>query len=192
MPQQTPWVTYLLAALNVALFIVCVAQSHGDGFSNRLLYDYGAVTNDTLERHEYWRLIAAAFLHGSFIHILMNMICLVQWGPPVEQRFGPVVYLAIYLVSAVGGTVTSILLHTDPFISVGASGALSGLIGALLSMTALGEIGLSSQFFVQTIVLNGVLMATNSHIDWMSHLGGFIAGLIAAAVASVAARRRVI
>ena len=72
---------------------------------------------------------------------------------------------------------------------LGASGALSGLVGALLSMTLLGQIGLSTQFFVQTIVLNGVLMATNPQIDWMSHLGGFIAGMIAAAVLSMITRR---
>ena len=190
MTDRSPWVTYLLVALNVVMFVVCVLESDGDGFSTRLLYDLGAVTNDTLERHEYWRLIAAAFLHGNFLHIFMNMICLVQWGPPVELRLGPVLYFVIYLISAVGGTVASILLHTELFISVGASGALSGLIGALLCLTLLGELALSTQFFVSTIVLNGVLMATNPRIDWMSHAGGFVAGLVACAVVAVLARRR--
>lgn len=190
MTEQSPWVTYLLVALNVVVFIVCVAISGGGGFSTRLLYDLGAVTNDTLERHEYWRLLAAAFLHGNFLHIFMNMLCLVQWGPPVEARMGPSLYSAIYLLSAVGGTVTSILLHSELFISVGASGALSGLIGALLALSLLGQIGISAQFFVSIIVLNGVIMATNPHIDWMSHLGGFIVGFVVTVLFALILKRR--
>lgn len=189
MSEQTPWVTYLLLALNVIMFIVSVAISGGEAFSTRMLYDLGAVTNDTLVRHEYWRLLAAAFLHGGFLHIFMNMVCLVQWGPPVEARMGPLIYLVIYLISAVGGTVTSILLHSELFISVGASGALSGLVGALLALSLMGQIGISAQFFVSIIVLNGVIMATNPHIDWMSHLGGFLAGLIATALLGLVVRR---
>ncbi len=190
MSEQTPWVTYLLLALNVVMFVITIAMNGGGDFTTRLLYDLGAVTNDTLERHDYWRLVAAAFLHGSFLHIFMNMICLVQWGPPVEARMGPLPYLAIYLISAVAGTTTSILLHGEPFISVGASGALSGLVGALLALSLLGQIGISSQFFVSIIGLNVVIMATSSQIDWMSHLGGFIAGLIATTVLAKVLHRR--
>lgn len=189
MSEQTPWVTYTLVALNVVMFAVSLAMNGGGDFSTRLLYDLGAVTNDTLARHDYWRLLAAAFLHGSFMHIFLNMICLVQWGPPVEARMGSLLYLAIYLVSAIAGTTTSIQLHAEPFISVGASGALSGLVGALLALSLLGQIGISAQFFVSLITLNVVIMATNPHIDWMSHLGGFIAGLIATAVLAMITRR---
>lgn len=189
MSEQAPWVTYCLLALNVVMFVISLAMNGGGDLTTRLLYDLGAVTNDTLVRHDYWRLLAAAFLHGSFLHIFMNMVCLVQWGPPVEARMGPLFYLVIYLISAIGGTVTSVMLHAEPFISVGASGALSGLVGALLALSLLGLIGISSQFFVSIIALNVVIMATNPHIDWMSHLGGFIAGLVATAVLAMVSRR---
>ena len=61
MSEQMPWVTYLLVALNAIMFAVCIFANGGGDFSTRLLYDFGAVTNDTLSRHDYWRLVAAAF-----------------------------------------------------------------------------------------------------------------------------------
>ena len=187
MSERPPVVTYALIAINVIMFGLCVYSSGDSGFTNRLLISYGAIVNTTLDDHDYWRLVAAAFLHGNFVHILTNMYCLFAWAPLLERFLGPVEFLGVYLLSAIGGSTASILMHSQPYLSVGASGALSGLIGALLSLTLLGSLRLSSQFFISTLVLNGVIMSTNPRIDWQCHLGGFITGM-AVCAALVAAR----
>ena len=186
MSDRPPVVTYLLLAINVVMFGICVLASGDGGFTNELLLKYGAVVNTTLAQHDYWRLVAAAFLHGNFVHILTNMYCLFAWAPVLEKYIGPLAFLGVYLLSAIGGNITSILMHPQTYLSVGASGALSGLIGALLALTLLGSLQLSSQFFVSTLALNGVIMATNPRIDWQAHLGGFVTGMVVCAALEVA------
>ena len=77
-------------------------------------------------------------------------------------------------------------MHSEPYLSVGASGVLSGVIGALLSLTLLGSLRLSLQFFLSTLVLNAVIMSTNPRIDWQCHLGGFVTGMVVCAALIVA------
>ena len=177
--------TYAIVVLNVALFVLCAAAGYDASPSTSVLYSYGAITNDTLALHEYWRLLAAAFLHASLAHILTNMVCLVSWGAFLEQRIGSIYFVSIYLIAAIAGNIGSIIGHHEPYISVGASGAISGLIGALLAMKLLGKTGLSAQFFVTNIGLNVVLMSSSGRIDWMSHLGGFLAGLVVCGLLSL-------
>ena len=186
MSDRPPIVTYVLIAINVVMFGLCAFASDDNGFTNRLLYQYGAIVNSTLADHDYWRLIAAAFLHGNFVHLLTNMYCLFAWAPLLERDLGPAAFLGVYLLSAIGGSATSILMHSEPYLSVGASGVLSGVIGALLSLTLLGSLRLSLQFFISTLVLNAVIMSTNPRIDWQCHLGGFVTGMIVCAALELA------
>ena len=97
-------------------------------------------------------------------------------------------FIVIYFCSLLGGSAASILGHPTVYLSVGASGALSGLVGALLCLFILDKIRLSGHFFIGAIGLNVVLMASVPRIDWWNHLGGFAAGLISCAVIDLVAK----
>lgn len=143
---------------------------------------------DAIRNAQYWRLVAAGFLHADPLHLVLNMICLVSWAGILERRVGPFHFVAIYLCSLIGGSAASVLGHPMIYLSVGASGALSGLVGALLGLFILDKIRLSGQFFIGVIGLNVVLMASVARIDWWNHLGGFAAGLISCALIDLVAK----
>ena len=82
---------------------------------------------------EWWRFLTPALVHGGGLHLLMNMYVLFMIGPAVEQRFGPRRYLTIYVLSAIGGAILSFALNDPRIFGVGASGAILGLIGAIMA-----------------------------------------------------------
>lgn len=185
---DAPYVaTFTLIAINSLVFAICLIGNDLMAISSKTLFYGGAVYTDALTRKEYWRFVSYAFLHANIVHLGMNMLCLTMWATILERRVGAANFLVIYFVSAVAGGLASLYGHAGPFISVGASGAISGVVGALLALTLLGKLPLPPQFFVVTIGLNAALIAVAPNIDWMAHLGGLLAGLVATgAVAGVA------
>jgi rhomboid protease GluP len=181
-------ITNLLVAANFAAFILCYLQGHQFQIPGNILFAHGALYRDAIHGGQYWRLFAAGFLHATPIHLLLNMICLVSWGGLLEKRVGPFHFILIYFCSLLAGSVASVYGHPTNFIGIGASGALSGLVGALLCLFILDKISLSVYFFVGAIGLNAILMASVPRIDWWSHLGGFTAGLICCAVIDLVAK----
>jgi membrane associated rhomboid family serine protease len=186
---QTPGlITNLLLAANFAAFILCYAQGNQFQIQGNILFAHGALYRDAINNGQYWRLIAAGFLHADPIHLVLNMICLVSWGGLLEKRVGPFYLILVYFCSLLAASAASIHGHAMNFLGVGASGALSGLIGALLCLFILDKIRLSGQFFIGAIGLNSILMASVPRVDWWSHLGGFTAGLICCAMIDLAAK----
>eukprot|EP01037_Dinobryon_pediforme_P024045 gene24045-25693_t len=169
--------TYLLVAANILVYVTCCALSGGFEPNRFVIYALGALYNGALPEHEYWRLIAATFLHFSVQHILFNMICLLSWGGLVEQRIGTGYFLLVYFASGIFASLTSLLLHHAPFIGAGASGAIAGMIGALFALWMLQRIDIPARFFVINIGLNIVLMSGPISVDWQAHVGGFLAGM---------------
>jgi membrane associated rhomboid family serine protease len=180
--------TVVLVVLNVAAYALCFRQSGSEAIASDVLFRYGAMYAHALERGEYWRLIAYGFLHVNGIHLAGNMLCLVLWGGHLEQRIGHLYFLLIYLAALVAGAVVTDLSQAREYLTVGASGATSGLLGALLFLGLFGKVPLSANFFVVNIGLNVVLAASNSRINWAAHLGGFTAGLIGCALLDVIER----
>jgi membrane associated rhomboid family serine protease len=82
------------------------------------------------------------------------MLCLVLWGGLLEKRIGPSYFVLIYVCAVIAGGVVSNATHTGPYLSVGASGGISGILGALLCLWILGSIDLTASFFVANIGLN--------------------------------------
>jgi hypothetical protein len=117
-----------------------------------------------------------------FLHLATNMLCLVLWGGHLEKRIGSFYFAVVYLAALIGGGIVSDLTHSGAYLTVGASGAVSGILGALLCLWLLGRVDLAANFFVVNIGLNVVLALSFSRIDWSGHLGGFAAGLISCAV----------
>jgi membrane associated rhomboid family serine protease len=180
--------TFLLMTANVIIFGLCLRSSSSADISTEILFDNGAMYSEAIARHEYWRLIAYGFLHANPLHLTTNMLCLVLWGGPLESRIGSFYFLVIYFCAMIAGAVLSDLHSSGPYLSVGASGAISGILGALFCLWVLGKIDLSAQFFLVNIGLNVVLAMSPQRIDWVAHVGGFAAGLIACALIDILER----
>ena len=133
---------------------------------------------------EYYRLLTAAFLHGGLIHLAMNMFALASLGPTLESALGRSRYLALYLLSALGGSTLSFLLSAPGQLGVGASGAIFGLFGAYYVIVR--RLGGETRQIVTLLVINLFITFAVPIIDWRAHLGGLVTGaLVAAALAYV-------
>ena len=196
---QTPraWVTPLLLGLNVAVFVVMILSgvSVMNPTSDSLLR-WGADFGPYVTRGESWRLFTNTFVHVGAVHLLMNMIGLWQIGLLVERLLGNAGYLVTYLLAGLAGSLTSMAVH--PFtVSAGASGAIFGIYGALVSYLllhrgsvprqALSALQSTAITFVGFNVFFGLRV---KGIDMAAHSGGFVGGAIAGlAVASPLGRR---
>ncbi|HMC40937.1 MAG TPA: rhomboid family intramembrane serine protease [Acidimicrobiales bacterium] len=128
--------------------------------------------------HSHWySLITSAFLHANGTHILLNMISLAIVGPAVEAEVGPVRFLIVYLLSAVGGSLGFYLLAPEGEFGVGASGAIFGLMGAYFVVARLR--GWPTQQIAVLLVINGVYSFSGG-IAWQDHLGGLLTGSLVA------------
>jgi rhomboid protease GluP len=177
--------TYFLLAVNIVVYGLCASQSGTAAIPAAMLFRNGAMYAQALERHEYWRLVAAGFLHANLLHVGTNMLCLGLWGGHLERRVGASYFVLIYLAALVAGAIVSAFTHTTQYLSVGASGGISGILGALLCLRLLRKVDLALNFFVINIGLNIVLAISVRNIDWGAHLGGFVAGMAACALLDV-------
>lgn len=123
-----PALTLLLIAANVVIFIGML-YSHAFE-SEASIVDAGALSRERVQNGEYWRLFSATFLHGSIDHIFGNMIALYVLGISCERAFGHFKTAVIYLMAGLGGSLLSISFGPGP--SVGASGSIFGLMGAMI------------------------------------------------------------
>jgi rhomboid protease GluP len=148
------------------------------GIDGNVLMRLGAKAPEIITEHQLWRLVTAMFLHANLLHIGMNMWCLVDLGPEVESLFGTTKFIVLYLVTGVMGYVLS--LWWSPFgLSVGASGAVLGLIGILIGASFHhGHLGKEyrSQLWrwVIYIAIFGIFFA----VDNAAHIGGLASGLV--------------
>ncbi|MBK9739021.1 MAG: rhomboid family intramembrane serine protease [Actinobacteria bacterium] len=177
-----PMVTYSLIGINVAVFLVQFAVG-----INAVAGDWGMWPAGIAMNGEWWRLGSAAFLHGSFLHIAFNMYVLFALGPTLERILGHYRYLLLYVLAAIGGGVASYLFSDVRTVSVGASGAIFGLMGALVVA------GRRLRYDVtQVLVLLGINMVIGfiaPGVDWRAHLGGLVTGAAVAAIMVFPARR---
>ncbi|XP_073130628.1 RHOMBOID-like protein 2 [Henckelia pumila] len=152
------------------------------GPSSATLEKLGALNwNKVVHRHQGWRLISCIWLHAGIIHLIANMMSLVFIGVRLEQQFGFVRVGVIYLLSGFGGSILSSLFIQNQ-ISVGASGSLFGLLGAMLSELITNWsiytnkiVALSTLLF---IVLVNLAVGILPHVDNFAHIGGFLAGIL--------------
>jgi membrane associated rhomboid family serine protease len=169
-------VSLILGLLNVVAFVVTVATAPGGLTGNtgsRLFDELELVPIRVAVDGEYWRLLGSAFLHIGLLHLAGNLLALAIVGPTLERVFGWWRFLAIYLVSALGGSV-AVYLFGSPFGAVaGASGAIYGLFAATLIVVR--KLGLDARFMVLAVVLNFAVSFAPG-ISLLGHLGGFVTG----------------
>jgi len=176
---KKPIITYfLLSIISIVLILMYMLGSGSiDSMSIKTLYNFGALVKDG----SWIRLITSIFLHIGFIHFIMNAWSLKILGKQVENFFGHFKTLIIFLYSGIVGNLLSLILMSDNNISAGASGAIFGLLGALLyfsinQRTYMGE-ALKNQI-LPVIIVNLLIGFMVPGINVYAHIGGFVGGII--------------
>lgn len=136
----------------------------------------------------WWQLMTSAFTHVQPLHLAFNMFALYLFGPQLELYFGRARYLALYLISALTGSAAVYWFSPQFSPTLGASGAVYGLMGALLVISL--KVRVNVQGVLVLIGINLLLTFTISNISWQGHLGGLAGGAAAAAVLVYAPRKR--
>jgi rhomboid protease GluP len=183
--------SYALAAANVLVFLW--VEAHGSSTDPETLVRFGALAPEEVWSGEWWRLLTAAFLHIGFAHLAVNVAFGLGWCVLVEGALGTPRFLALYLLSAIGGSALSLF---GQHISAGASGALFGVIGATLALhhRALGSwraflASRGARFTLGNIAVFSVI-GIWARFDQLAHLGGFLTGAAMASLWSRPAPRR--
>ncbi|GAA3738971.1 rhomboid family intramembrane serine protease [Salinactinospora qingdaonensis] len=171
-PTTHPYVTWGIIGLILVGFVV--QQLLGGTVTARFsMWGGGLVYNGQWER-----LLTSAFLHANIMHLLFNGFAMYLLGPPLERWLGHVRFLALWVLSAVGGSVLSALV--DPAqASVGASGAIFGIFGAILILGR--RMRLDIRFVVGLLVVNLLITFLVPGIAWTAHIGGLASGIVLAA-----------
>ncbi|KAM7504725.1 hypothetical protein LguiB_003629 [Lonicera macranthoides] len=209
--QWKPWLIPSFAVANVAMFIVvmyinncpkhylgrqgkCVARFLGRlsfqplrdnplfGPSSSTLDKLGALEwTKVVHQHQGWRLTSSIWLHAGLIHLLANMLSLVFIGIRLEQQFGFARIGTIYLLSGFGGSTLSALFIRN-HISVGASGTLFGLLGAMLSELisnwSIYSNKVAAVFTLLFLIVVNLVVGILPHVDNFVHIGGFLSGFL--------------
>lgn len=188
------WVSKVLIGVNVVMYGLQLGV--GRSFEHHL-WLIGGPAFDPLVNEvvgvadgEYYRLLTAAFLHGGVVHLLVNMYALYMFGPLLEGALGRLRFTVLYLVSALGGSAASYAFGNPGSPSLGASGAVFGLLGAFLVVNR--RLGRDSSAIMVLLAINLAIGFLVPNIDWRAHLGGLVTGsLVAAAIAYAPPRHRV-
>ena len=174
--DAVPYVSYTLIGICVGIFLAEFVTGVDDQ-----IYKYGMQPVLIALQGEYYRLVTSAFLHGSIIHLGFNMFVLFMIGPTLERVMGPVRFLALYALAGLGGQVASYMFSSPSTFSVGASGAIFGLFGALVVAGRRLRADVS-QILVLLAVNLAIGFLPGGSIDWRAHLGGLVVGALAALV----------
>ena len=183
---KVPIVTYIIMAICIVLFIMMEVFSGGSTNSSTLL-KYGANLDVLVKEGEYYRLFTCMFLHIGIMHLACNMYSLYVVGREVESLFGKIKYIIIYVLSGIFGSIMSIAF-THNTISAGASGAIFGLLGALLYFgihyrTYLGDA--IKRSVIPIIVINLLIGFFSEGIDLAAHIGGLVGGVLVAMMVGI-------
>ena len=207
-PGNAAITSFTLIGINVAVWLAVIASGnslvdwlalHARGFCNASGGSFG-VSQHLCETTPgaswvpgvadggWWQLITSAFTHQAVLHIGFNMFALYALGPQLEMALGRVRFLALYLLSALAGSALVYWAAPEYQPTLGASGAVFGLMGALLVIAL--KMRVNPQQVLMWIGINFVLTFTISNISWQGHLGGFVGGVLCAVALVYAPRRR--
>jgi membrane associated rhomboid family serine protease len=192
--SKRPIVTYLLVAMNVAVFIYQL--SLGRGYQDFVI-SYGVIPQHILSGYDFYTLLTSMFMHGGFWHILGNMLYLWIFGDNVEDALGKFWFIVMYFLAGIGGSVAHILVAQNSTIpTIGASGAISGVLGAYLILYPKAKVLalVPIIFFIRFIMLPAYIFlgfwiflqlilgvggtAGGAGVAYFAHIGGFVIGVI--------------
>lgn len=178
--KKIPVITYVLIAINILVWILLhfISFISGDSYFSHMV-TYGAKVNSLILQGEIWRLLTPVFLHSGITHLAANCYSLFFLGTQAETLYGHKNFAIIYMFSGLMGTIASFAFSSS--ISVGASGAIFGLMGAMLYFIYRRPVLLRTSLgvnLVVIIIINLVLGFTMSNIDYFGHIGGLIGGFL--------------
>lgn len=188
MRQKTEAVcTATLIFINIAVFLILSVS--GNTEDTLFMLEHGAAYEPFVaHEHEYYRIVTSIFLHFGIEHLLNNMVLLGALGWNLETEIGKLRFIIIYLLSGVGGNMISLYhgMQTREYaVSAGASGAIFGLMGALLYVVIAnrGRLGrLSGRGMAFMVALSLYFGLTSSGVDNWAHIGGLVCGFVLAAI----------
>ena len=186
----TPWITYSLIAVNSIIWIASLAKGGTlAGTPADLLLQWGGNAASEVQRGEWWRMASSIFLHNGLMHIALNMLGLYSVGITVERIYGPRLFALIYLASGLLGSALSLHFGAQVAVSVGASGAVFGIAGALIVGIWQHRRQLPQSISKQTLSSAGIFVLyslvqgfAKQGIDNAAHIGGLLAGCVLAYV----------
>ncbi len=183
--KDFPIVTYTLIAINVVLFFAMYVLGQGSTHIQTLI-NFGASYPPLIRAGEYFRLLTSGFLHIGILHLLFNNYFLYIIGPQIENFFGRVKYIIIYLGTIIFASLMSMLFFEG--VSAGASGAIFGLLGATLYFGYHHRAFLGNflrSYIIPLIVINLFIGFSISGINNAAHIGGLLSGVMLAAVVGI-------
>jgi rhomboid family protein len=202
--RRTPWVTYLLIAINVLVFVLYELPKSDAALQQafiNLAVVPANIARAPFSMESILDTIRSMFFHGGWDHILGNMLYLYLFGDNVEDRFGAILYLALYFISGFVASYAQVFIDPSSTIpNIGASGAIAGVLGSYIilyprakvrGIVALGGFGTMQEWpaiivlgmwFVLQLVNGFASLGTDAQygggVAFFAHIGGFIAGII--------------
>jgi len=208
--EKRPYVTWGLMAACVGVFIYQTLTEYKDPKAGDLFVRaYGMIPEDITAGRHLWTLLTSMFLHGGFFHIIGNMLYLWIFGDNIEDAFGHSWYLLVYLFAGIAGSLLQVvMLPHSPVPTIGASGAISGIMGAYFVLFPRARVLtlIPIFFFIRLIYLPAPLLlgfwilfqvlqgcssvpGMGGGVAYFAHIGGFVAGLILGLVVRNRVRR---
>lgn len=181
---SVPWVSYVLLGLIALSFLA--QQVLGNSYTGQYAL-FGQIGPFGVAKGETYRLLTSAFLHGDWLHVALNAYALWLFGPALEQAFGRSRFAALYLLSALGGSAASYAFSEPGSVSLGASGAIFGLIAA--TMVVGRRLRRDNTGLWALLAINLALGFLVANIDWRAHVGGLVTGAAVAAALAYAPRK---
>jgi membrane associated rhomboid family serine protease len=180
------YVTRILIAVNVGVYLLELAGGSGIYGNRGYIFEHGALVASGIYSNgaaagvahgEWWRLITSAFLHYGPLHLGLNMLALYWFGTVVEGAIGHLRFLVLYLVSGLAGAAGALILNPNA-ITVGASGAIFGVLGAMLILEYLATGKLTGNAMTLIVINLAFSFAFSANISVGGHLGGLVAGIL--------------
>jgi len=173
-----PWVSATLIAICVVIYALTIYilarwPPKTDGDRLAIILKLGALQADAVREREWWRLLTHAFVHGSLMHLVFNLLAVSGVGIPLERRIGSARFLQLSIVTCLGGGAFVVLFARPHTTTVGASGMIFGYAGALLLLLSREQ----ARQLGQMLLLN-VAISLLPNVSWQAHLGGFLFGLL--------------
>ena len=174
-----PYISIGLTIINIILFLLCT-------FTGNLLYNKGGLSPYSFfEKGEYYRVLTCMFLHVDIEHLVSNMLLLCGLGAMIEKGVGHITYAVAYFITGFGANIASLWYklyvgHYDA-LSVGASGAISGLLGVLLVVALLPGVYMPSATPMRILVVIGFSIYNDMQqtgVDVAGHIGGILCGIV--------------
>ena len=168
-------VVSVIIAINLITYIITLIPGIGDK-----IFDAGLSFNLLIAQGEWWRVVTSMFLHAGFMHLLFNMFSLFLFGPELEKIAGKVRFLVVYFVAGIFGGAMTYATQDAMYASVGASGAIFGIIGAFGALVYYTRNSFPQlrQIILPIIVVSIIMTFLQSNINIAAHLGGLGAGFV--------------